>query len=154
MSEYEIIVAREKHGNVYLDASTPEQLERSARWLLVRRFNEGWYEKPATPDDLFSSEERAVHDLTDEDLNTLPSGIRAQTERRRNTLRTRVARARAIYEDECGWWDLASVIAATPDEPAWEKLGTRMRLRSTAWALLTARSGEYEDVALERVEKP
>lgn len=59
----QILIAYEKHGNRYFDASTPELLAESAFKLLKERWDEGyWYvsEDPPEREDILSEEQIAA----------------------------------------------------------------------------------------------
>jgi len=67
MGSRQILVATEKHGTRYFDASTDEQLHRAALKLLAERKEMGWYYDPKPPDD-------AAPELTEEQIEALPDG--------------------------------------------------------------------------------
>src|ERR1017187_453922 len=81
----QIIIAKEKHGDFYWDASTPEAWAASALALLTERFRAGyWYYDPiGEPDEHPFSQERAAERaeylaLTDEDVAGLPEALRRE----------------------------------------------------------------------------
>jgi len=43
MSDLKILIAKEKHGDRYFDASTEEALWRASHYILKQRYEQGWY---------------------------------------------------------------------------------------------------------------
>ena len=126
-----VLVAREKHGTRYFDASTREALLKSALALLTERFKSKWYyykpEEPKAPYDLPS--EDAVKAMPEGQIKKLAAKMLADY---RAELRN--------YEDDS---DTYKAIVAAVKEKDGEK----------AWDCLRAREGgEYEHVKVEELE--
>lgn len=155
MSDRQVIVAREKHGDFYYDATTPEAWARSALEILTERFDSGYHYFDGDPDanHHFVQEQRAKEleasapDLSDEDLRKLPVEARKPIIRARQRIRDRemefesdrifYAAVKEIVEDQ----DAGMI---TVGHGRWEREVPK------AWKLLQERSDyEYEDVSLE-----
>lgn len=125
-----ILVAKEKHGDRYLNASTPEALAESAFKLLKERWEmDYWYHLDDPP----SSNEI----LSEEQISALPTTTLAASEaqKRANYLRRLHAyeRQRDTYEaiKDC----------------------VENNKKDQAWSLLQRRSNyEYEQVTIETLE--
>lgn len=125
----QIIVAKEKHGTRYFDASTPELLAESAFKLLKERWDSDWYYYDAPPEgkDILSEEQIAA--LPTERLRF------SESEKRKRYLRE-------FYN----WQDDQKEYLAIKD-------CVENNLKNKAWKLLQSRSDyEYENVELETLE--
>lgn len=139
MSDKQIIVCHEKHGESYYDASTLEALHRSALAILTYRFNLGYvYYDPREDTHEFTlarRKERAdLIAMTDEQIAAIPSDV-ARVELRKK----RRAALQREREDERTAVEYERIKAAVENKDG-----------AAAWELLCDRSDhEYERVELE-----
>ena len=126
----QIIIAHEKHGTRYFDASTPEVLAESAFKLLKERWEDGyWYYSDDPPED------KDV--LSEEQIAALPT----------ETLRNFESQKRKQYLRKVNNWQ------KNQKEYLSIKNCVENNLKDQAWKLLRIRSGyEYETVELETLE--
>lgn len=126
----QILIAKEKHGTRYFDASTPELLAESAFKLLKERWNEGyWYYLDDLPEDKDILSEEQIAELPTESLRN------QESQKRKNYLRE-------FYN----WQSDEKEHLAIKDCVENNK-------KSKAWNLLLNRSVfEYENVELETLE--
>jgi hypothetical protein len=139
----QIIIAREKHGDYYLDASTPEQWARSALKLLTDRWKEGYYyhepKEPKEPEGLLPREE----------IEALPEPYKREA----GLLFNRHIRNRRSYKEEKRLYDEIKYIVETQDTGMITYRNGRVEPR--AWRILDDRGDhEYEGVELEDVAQP
>jgi hypothetical protein len=156
----QIIVAEEKHGTYYYDASTPEAWAWSSLKILTNRFNEGyWYYDPLNQPDQheFSVKRRQERDellaMTDEQIDAIPS------DEVRVDVRKKIKRAKADYESDRSQSEqyerIKAVVEAQDDSLVTVGRGQFERQEPKAWRLLDERSDhEYERVTIEDVESP
>jgi hypothetical protein len=126
----QILIAKEKHGTRYFDASTPELLAESAFKLLKERWNDGyWYYLDDPPED------KDV--LSEEQIAALPT----------ESLRNQESQKREYFlREQRDWEYLAEKYRAIKD-------CVENGLKNRAWKLLQNRSDyEYENVELETLE--
>jgi len=82
----QILIFKEKHGDRYFDASTPEMKSAAFLKILRERFTSGYYyEKPKSPERNLSREDKALLSLSEEQLEALPAPLK-------ETTKTQVAR--------------------------------------------------------------
>jgi hypothetical protein len=126
----QILIAKEKHGTRYFDASTPELLAESAFKLLKERWDDGyWYCLDDPPEDKDVLSEEQIAALPTESLRN------QESQKRKNYLRK-------LYD----WQDNAEEYKAI--ENCIENC-----LKDKAWKLLqNRRNYEYENVELETLE--
>lgn len=133
----QILIAKEKHGDRYFDASSNEKLHKACVKLLQERLNEGYYQVYEdkdliiTPDDVI---EKLAGDIKEACI-------------RNNSLTKR--RLREIEEDKAFLEDVNTVLNSQ------EIIMTRRRV-PVPWSLelLLARSRyEYENVELIELEE-
>lgn len=131
----QILIAKEKHGTRYFDASTPEALALSSFKLLKERWNNGngWYWLDDPPED------KDV--LSEEQIAALPS----------ETLRASETAKRNQYLCDLKNWEY--------DKEEYDEIknciesGQQNNLKNRAWRILNARNGcEYESVQLQTLE--
>lgn len=126
----QILIAKEKHGTRYFDASTPELLAKSAFKLLKERWNDGyWYYLDDPPED------KDV--LSEEQIAALPTASlkNSESQKRKQYLRQ-------FYD----WQRDQKEYLAIKD-------CVENNLKNQAWKLLQNRSDyEYENVELETLE--
>lgn len=129
-SNKQILVAREKHGNRYFDASTPELLAKSAFKLLKERWeDEYWYYLDDPPDGKDILSEEQIVALPTEGLQS------AESKKRTDYLRE----LRNWQSDEREYLAIQDCV----ENNCFNK----------AWKLLNGRSDyEYESVELETLE--
>lgn len=126
----QILIAKEKHGTRYFDASTPELLAESAFKLLKERWDEKhWYYVDDPPKD------KDV--LSEEQIAALPT----------ENLRNSESQKRKIFLRELrNWQDNAEEYKSIEN-------CVKNKLKNKAWKLLQNRSeNEYERVELETLE--
>lgn len=126
----QILIAKEKHGTRYFDASTPELLAESAFKLLKERWDDGyWYCLDDPPEDKDVLSEEQIAALPTESLRN------QESQKRKNYLRE-------LYN----WQDDEEEFLAIKD-------CIENELKDKAWKLLRNRSDyEYENVELETLE--
>ena len=126
-----ILIAHEKHGNRYFDASTEELRNAAALKLLTERFDEGyWYYKPNPPDDTLI--------LSAEQIVQLPTEVLRNQEAAK--LR-QYKRDFAEYEKEVEDHQLIQKAVQTKDA-------------ALAYKLLKRRIDyEYENITVEKLEQ-
>lgn len=126
----QILIAHEKYGRRYFDASTPKLLDESAFKLLKERWEQGyWYylDDPPKDEDVLSEEQIAA--LPTESLRN------SESQKRKWHLRN-------LYN----WQDDQKEYLAIKD-------CVENSLKNKAWKLLQSRSDyEYENVELETLE--
>lgn len=126
----QILIAKEKHGTRYFDASTPELLAESAFKLLKERWDDGyWYFLDDPPED------KEV--LSEEQIAALPTeSLRNQESQKR----------KSFLREQRDWEYLAKEYRAIEN-------CVKNKLKDKAWKLLQNRSDyEYENVELEELE--
>jgi len=151
-----IIVCREKHGDYYWDASTPEAFAKSALAILTERFTQGWwYHNPDDDDGLGKSEwankERKQNEIvlamSKEQIDVLPDDAKRAVLRRRKETEQQLkenAEARDWYQAAKLVVENQSLATVTVGRGVWE------RQIPVAWRLLEERTDyEYESVVLE-----
>ena len=127
-----ILIAEEKHGTRYFDASTPEALNAAAFSLLKERWDEGyWYYLGDPP------ENKDV--LPYDQIDSLPTQSLKDSELKRRT---------QYLRDLHSWQNEEKEYNAIKD-------CVENNLLDKAWKLLQSRSdGEYEKVEIETLEQP
>ena len=107
-----IVVFKEKHGDRYFDASTPELTRRALLRVFRDRAGEGyWYERPAMPD---LSRSNDYLKISDDVLVTLPATLQREVK----TARRVVANAKLEYEENMKWYDNLMHVISLPDDEA------------------------------------
>ncbi len=126
----QILIAKEKHGTRYFDASTPELLAESAFKLLKERWDDGyWYCLDDPPED------KEV--LSEEQIAALPT----------ESLRNQESQKRKDYLRKLYNWQ------SDEKQYLFIKDCVENGLKNRAWKLLQNRSDyEYENVELEELE--
>lgn len=132
-TEPSVIVAKEKHDDRYLDATTVEAFQRSALALLRERFDEEyWYPSPAEDGD------PPAIDLDAEAVELLPED--SLTRRLYEEQISRRNRWQKEHDRYVRWYEAAQRALAENDG-------------ALAWRCLEQRKcAEYESVSLERLE--
>lgn len=129
----QILIAHEKHGRRYFDASTPELLAENSLKLLKERWEEDWYwlESPPEGKDILSEDQIAA--LPTEKLRDLANQERNE------------------YLEEVRLWKI--------EEEEYNSIkhcaegGAENNFKNRAWKLLYSRRRyEYEKVELETLE--
>ena len=128
-----VLIAKEKHGTRYMDASTKDAFLANALKLMKERIGHGWYYE------LEPGEGPKVPELTQDQVDALPDGeikdtAKAQWKRYRRQLRDRA-------EDDNFAVKVRKALADEDGELAWDVLRTRS-------------DAEYEYVSLECLETP
>jgi plasmid stabilization system protein ParE len=139
-----VLVAHEKHGARYFDASTTETWAAASLRLLRERFEEDWYQRP---DDETNQE---VVAMSEAEVAALPEALRVQA----THLRRQATANRSRAQRDRDWYDKAKKLVDEVD------ISTVSRGRvpgeweePRAWAFLIARNeAEYERVELAEVE--
>ena len=131
-----ILIAKEKYGDRYFDASTNDALANSCLYLLKTRLEEGyWGYEPEKPD--------STDILSMEEIATLPEKYRKEEEKNRKYYDA----ALAYYEDDLIWFNEVKKCIAE------KTLALNKRGLPIAYELLRRRSNcEYEGIELETVE--
>lgn len=142
-----ILIAREKHGPRYLDASSDEALARSSLKLLRDRLCKGYYPEP---DEAFARPPERPAEMDGEAFAALPPDIRHQLVRRRAAHDAWVLER----EDYADWRaQVMALVVAGDLRMVTIGLGRYARCEPLAYHLLSRRSDhEYEGVSLEDVE--
>ena len=123
-----ILIAHEKHGNRYYDASTPENLGRACLQILKERQEDGYYDLGDPPDgkDILSLEE----------IQELPRRLQ---ESERAMVNAYLKEERRYKQFKTDFDTLTKIIA----EGDWQNAYKCLRLYA---------NGEYERISLEEVE--
>lgn len=126
----QILIAKEKHGTRYFDASTPELLAESAFKLLKERWDDGyWYFLDDPPED--------KDILSEEQIAALPT----------ESLRNQESQKRKNFLRELDNWQ------NSVEEYKVIENCIQNRLKDKAWKILRSRRNyEYENVELETLE--
>lgn len=156
----QILIAKEKHGKRYFDASTLELLASASLTLLRERMEDGTYRKPDSFNESFTKEQQAYLKLTDEDIASFPELVREATQEKVTKLRQQAERLARWDKSEMKWFTAVEALLALPSEEA-VKLnviqgkGTQFERRyPKAFYYLQNRDGEeYEKVSLVEVEQ-
>ncbi len=126
-----ILIAHEKHGNRFFDASTEELRNKAALFLLTERFKDGfWYYEPEPPD--------SEGILTEEQIAALP------TEALRNQEFTKLRqykRAQKQYE---------------ANDKVYYQIEQAVKNKDATFAyklLMSRTSYEYENITIEELEE-
>lgn len=138
----QIIIAKEKHGDRFYDASTPEAWAKNALKILTERWNEGyWYEDP-DDDGLGNSEwadkrreeYKKACALTEEEIEALPEDAR------KTVLTMRKNAKRETEEDimHRKWYEQAKQVVEDQD------LGTYLFGDRRAARTKAGKEGRYE----------
>jgi hypothetical protein len=150
-----IVIFKEKHGDYYYDASTPEIFNKVALAVLRERFEAGyWYYGPSelTP---LSAEDQAIADLTDEQVEALPEALKETTATKRNRILRGVRARQAEYDRDKQWMDTLQELLALPVEEALVheiEVGNRGRKALTATSFITERADyQYEGFEVEEL---
>jgi hypothetical protein len=119
---FSILVLKEKHGDQYYDASTPEALAASCAKILKRKSEEGWYERrwPVSSTSVLSIAEKEFMDLTQEQLDALPGRLRSDIMKTIEKARGSIDEREEEKADEAIWFDALEVVLAMPAEKAHE----------------------------------
>lgn len=137
----QILVWEDKHCTNYYDASTPEQLDASARHIIEVLVDNDYVHDPGTWEDVdlqYSGIDFELAALDDEAVKALPTdGLRKEALRHRQSLAYRKRSHEQAVED----YNLATALAKGAGK------------QGQAWRFLSDRNGfEYENFALETVE--
>lgn len=126
----QILIAKEKHGTRYFDASTPELLAESAFKLLKERWNDGyWYYLDDPPED--------KDILSEEQISALPTvSLQASEQAKRDWY---LAEYEDWRRDEKKYLSIKDCVENNKKDKAWRLLQNR-------------RDYEYENVELETLE--
>jgi hypothetical protein len=156
-----ILIFKEKHGDRYFDASTPEAKSAAFLKILRERFNSGYYyEEPKSPEHTLTKDEKALLSLSEEQLDALPAPLQASTKTQVSRVRRKLRGVQEEYEQAKLWWDsVVALLALDPAEAVNQKEERRIRVMnktysvSSAEDLLDARKDyEYEDYWVESLE--
>ena len=126
-----VLVANEKHGERYFDATSLKDFSRSVLYLLTERYEaDYWYYPPEKP-------ERPVGLPGADDINNMPDGEFKSSAKK---LLARHISEKKIYERKLA--DYNDIIEAVKNQNV-----------ELAWGCLINRSGwEYERISLEAFE--
>lgn len=133
----EVLVWRHKYGSSLYSASTPQELEASARAVIVELLSARWIEDPGKLEDTYGWDAE-VAALTEEQVTALPSSIRAEVESKRDAMEE--LQEDFEYEVE-SYQELVAIAEGREDAPS-------------AWAALQERDSrgmEYESYSLQRL---
>jgi hypothetical protein len=158
MSGKQVIVAEGKHGNDYFDASTPELAARAYSIILGERKEIGYFWREYEGEITLTAEQQEILDMTNEQIDALPSSLRASTKERKEKIARGYAAKKRRKEQEDQWFHALDLVLAVPTEESY-KVTTegvpgfeRGRVRSLAAVLVESRTdGEYENVYTERL---
>lgn len=143
----QILVWKSKHADYYFDASTPEDLEKSARKILQKLVDGDWIFEPS----LYESWDKELVEVSNEALEGLPSSMVEEVEQHR----AKKARAISEFEAEKTEWNQLQKILAGEEvvREYTNSAGEVWKRPVTAWGLLQNRSGyEYEEYDVVKVE--
>lgn len=155
----QILIAKEKHGKRYFDASTPELLAGACLTLLRERMEDGTYRKPDSFNEYFTREQRAYLQLTDEDIAAFPEVVREETMQKVTKLREQAENLSEHDELESKWFNAVEAFLALPRDEAVKRnviqgKGTPFERRypKAFYYLQSRNDAEYEAVKLVDVE--
>lgn len=124
-----ILIAEEKHGKRYFNASTTDARDAAAFKLLSERWEQGYYDFPAEPE--------AHNILSEEQIELLPT----------EELKMQEKKKRKEYSNDVARYKIAVERISCVEKCIKEKIVNK------AWALLCVFStGEYENVYIEELE--
>lgn len=130
-----IIIFKEKHGNRYFDASTPQALDNACRKILKERLKYGWYnvQQPPPPNNL----------LTIEEIAKLPEKYKNQERR----ILLKWEETLESYQKEKQWLDDLKKLLETPEDLSNKKIPESYHF------LRDREHWEYEGMTIRELEK-
>jgi len=158
MTGKQVIVAEGKYGNDFFDASTPELEARAYSIILAERKEIGYFYREYEGEITLTAEQQEILDMTDEQIEALPSSLRDNTKERKSKIARGLASKKRRKEQEDQWFNALDKVLAVPAEESY-KVTTegvpgfeRGRVRPLAEVLVESRTdGEYENVYTERL---
>jgi len=158
MTGKQVIVAEGKYGNDFFDASTPELEARAYSIILAERKEIGYFYREYEGEITLTAEQQEILDMTDEQIEALPSSLRDNTKERKSKIARGLAAKKRRKEQEDQWFNALDKVLAVPAEESY-KVTTegvpgfeRGRVRPLAEVLVESRTdGEYENVYTERL---
>lgn len=131
-----ILIFKEKYGDRYFDASTPEARDAACFKILSERFNDSWY-------DWMDEDMEEVDDgdkiLTEEQIDALPTQVLRLSEAKRREKHLRAVRI---------WQENKDIYAKIKDCVENKNISAAYKI------LLCQSDGEYECLELENLEEP
>jgi len=158
MTGKQVIVAEGKYGNDFFDASTPELEARAYSIILAERKEIGYFYREYEGEITLTAEQQEILDMTDEQIEALPSSLRDNSKERKSKIARGLAAKKRRKEQEDQWFNALDKVLAVPAEESY-KVTTegvpgfeRGRVRPLAEVLVESRTdGEYENVYTERL---
>lgn len=158
MTGKQVIVAEGKYGNDFFDASTPELEARAYSIILAERKEIGYFYREYEGEITLTAEQQEILDMTDEQIEALPSSLRDNTKERKSKIARGLAAKKRRKEQEDQWFNALDKVLAVPAEESY-KVTTegvpgfeRGRVRPLAEVLVESRTdGEYENVYTEKL---
>ena len=158
MTGKQVLVAEGKYGNDFFDASTPELEARAYSIILAERKEIGYFYREYEGEITLTAEQQEILDMTDEQIEALPSSLRDNTKERKSKIARGLAAKKRRKEQEDQWFNALDKVLAVPAEESY-KVTTegvpgfeRGRVRPLAEVLVESRTdGEYENVYTERL---
>lgn len=158
MTGKQVIVAEGKYGNDFFDASTPELEARAYSIILAERKEIGYFYREYEGEITLKAEQQEILDMTDEQIEALPSSLRDNTKERKSKIARGLAAKKRRKEQEDQWFNALDKVLAVPAEESY-KVTTegvpgfeRGRVRPLAEVLVESRTdGEYENVYTEKL---
>ena len=146
-----ILVWKAKHGDYYFEASTDEDLEKSACKIVTQLVREGWAYDPG---ELRVSWDTNIVDVSDQDIEEMPEAFRETFRAERDRAQRQRARETKFHESEVLMWQRMNMLVngETPTRTIRTKDDELTEVPVTAWYILQQRNGwEYENYRLELV---
>ena len=158
MTGKQVIVAEGKYGNDFFDASTPELEARAYSIILAERKEIGYFYREYEGEITLTAEQQEILDMTDEQIEALPSSLRDNTKERKSKIARGLAAKKRRKEQEDQWFNALDKVLAVPAEESYQVTTEgvsgfeRGRVRPLAEVLVESRTdGEYENVYTERL---
>lgn len=146
-----ILVWKGKHGDYYFEASTDEELEKSACKIVTQLVKEGWAYDPG---ELRVTWDTNIVDVTDEEIEEMPEAFRATFRQERDRARNARSRETRFHEQEKLMWERMNTLmrGETPTRTVRTRDDELVEVPVTAWSILQERNGwEHEVYELEMV---
>jgi len=158
MTGKQVIVAEGKYGNDFFDASTPELEARAYSIILAERKEIGYFYREYEGEITLTAEQQEILDMTDEQIEALPSSLRDNTKERKSKIARGLAAKKRRKEQEDQWFNALDKVLAVPAEESYKVTTEGVpgfehgRVRPLAEVLVESRTdGEYENVYTERL---
>jgi hypothetical protein len=154
----ELIIFKEKHGDDYYDASTPEAVARACAAKIRKRYIDRWYYAPTMPDSPTRPESRELLEMADALSPEAYEALGEVTKGRIEGIRLSQKRAMQYYLEDLEDWNDIVRIGESPTLEEAASLTTensKGRKFNLAFSIIQARAGgEYENYEIVDVSEP